>query len=102
MENVQRDEEQRYALASQEWTGREQSLLKEVQKLKEAKEELAAQLKGLKAKFDVEVEQRNAQTASESVQNGERIQELEEVIRELEEQNESLKSQTVKDQAVAK
>ena len=43
-------------MASQEWTSREQSLLKEVQKLKEAKEELTEQVKGLKAKFDVEIE----------------------------------------------
>ena len=42
--------------------------------------------------FDTEIETRNKQTASESAQNSERIQELEEVIRELEEQNETLKS----------
>ena len=102
LENAQKDEEQKFAVASQEWTSREQSLLKEVQRLKEAKEELTEQLKSLRAKFDVEIDQRNRQTASESAQNSERIQELEEVIRELEEQNESLKSQTVKDQAVAK
>ena len=52
--------------------------------------------------FDTEIEARNQQTANESAQNSERIQELEEVIRELEEQNETLKSQTVKDQAVSK
>lgn len=34
--------------------------------------------------------------------NSERIQELEEIVKDLEEQNESLKSQAVKDAAVAK
>jgi len=34
--------------------------------------------------------------------NGERIQELEEIVKELEGENESMKSQAVKDGAVAK
>ena len=33
--------------------------------------------------------------------NSERIQELEDIVRDLEEQNESLKSQTIKDSAVS-
>ncbi len=39
---------------------------------------------------------------AEEAANSERIQELEEIVKELEETNESLKSQAVKDAAVAK
>ena len=60
MENSQKDGEQKFTLASQEWASREQSLLKEVSKFKEAKEELSEQLKSLKGKYDVEIEARNA------------------------------------------
>ena len=102
MDNLQKDEEQKFTVARQEWSSKEQSLTKELSKLKESKDELADAHKQLKTRFDTEIEARNLQTANESAQNSERIQELEEVIRELEEQNETLKSQTVKDQAVSK
>ena len=55
----------------------------------------------MKQKYDTDVLQFNSQKAEEQQANSERIQELEDIVRDLEEQNESLKSQTIKDQAVA-
>ena len=62
---------------------------------------MTASYNNLKQKYDTDVLQFNSQKAEEQQVNSERIQELEDIVRDLEEQNESLKSQTIKDQAVA-
>lgn len=75
---------------------------RELQSLREHKEELTGQHSKLQKKFDTELLLKNQAQEQEEQANAERIQELEEIVRELEEQNESLKSQGVKDAAVAK
>ena len=75
---------------------------RELQQLREAKEELTGSNKNLQSRFDKELRQKNEAQEQEEQANVERIQELEEIVKELEEQNESLKSQAVKDGAVAK
>ena len=75
---------------------------RELQQLREAKEELSGSNKTLQTRFDKELRQKNEAQEQEDQANVERIQELEEIVKELEEQNESLKSQAVKDGAVAK
>ena len=40
MENQQKDDEQKYALAMQEWSTKEQKLVQELNMLKELKEDL--------------------------------------------------------------
>jgi hypothetical protein len=42
----------------------------------------------LKEKYDIDIQQYNSQKADEQVANTERIQDLEDIVRELEEQNE--------------
>ena len=75
---------------------------RELQQLREAKEELTSSNKTLQTRFDKELRSKNEAQEQEEQANVERIQELEEIVKELEEQNESLKSQAVKDGAVAK
>ena len=75
---------------------------RELQQLREAKEELTGSNKTLQTRFDKELRSKNEAQEQEEQANVERIQELEEIVKELEEQNESLKSQAVKDGAVAK
>ena len=48
--------------------------------------------KTLKERYDTDILQFNSQKAEENAANNERIQELEEIVKELEEQNDSLKS----------
>ena len=62
---------------------------------------MTAAHKTLKERYDTDILQFNSQKAEENAANSERIQELEDIVKELEEQNDSLKSQTIKDQAVA-
>ena len=102
LENSLKDEEQNSTIQRQEWHKREQMMDRELQQLREAKEELTGSNKTLQQRFDTELRQKNEAQEQEDQANVERIQELEEIVKELEEQNESLKSQAVKDGAVAK
>ena len=65
---------------------------RELQQLRETKDELSNNNKTLQRRFDTELRQKNEAQEQEEQANGERIQELEEIVKELEEQNESLKS----------
>ena len=65
---------------------------RELQQLRETKDELSNNNKTLQKRFDTELRQKNEAQEQEEQANGERIQELEEIVKELEEQNESLKS----------
>ena len=67
-------------------------LAEQLQSLREHKEELTGQHSKLQKKFDTELLLKNQAQEQEEQANAERIQELEEIVRELEEQNESLKS----------
>lgn len=75
---------------------------RELNTLRELKEDLSASNNKLQKKFDTELMAKNSMQEQEEQANSERIQELEDIVKELEEQNESLKSQAVKDGAVAK
>ena len=101
MEAQQKEEEQKALLDRQEWKNLETNLLKRGQTLKQQNEELTAAHNTLKQKYDTDILQFNSQKAEDQAANSERIQELEDIVKELEEQNDSLKSQTIKDQAVA-
>ncbi len=56
----------------------------------------------MQSRFDNELSAKNQAQQEEDQVNSERIQELEEIVKDLEDQNESMKSQAVKDGAVAK
>lgn len=84
LESQSKDEEQRVALITQEWTAKEQKLITELQMLKEQKEELTNQNKTLRSKYDEEMFSKNEEKEAEMSRNTERIQELEEYVKELE------------------
>ncbi len=75
---------------------------RELHQLRDAKEDLTNQNKKLQSRFDNELSAKNQAQQEEDQVNSERIQELEEIVKDLEDQNESMKSQAVKDAAVAK
>ena len=59
MENNQKDDEQKYALAAQEWATKEQKLVQELNMLKELKEDLSQQHTSLKSKYEDEMQHNN-------------------------------------------
>ena len=75
---------------------------RELKSLREEKEALTKSYGNLDSRFQTELIQKNAAQQEEDQVNSERIEELEEIVKELEDSNESLKSQAVKDQAVGK
>lgn len=89
-------------IARQDWHKREQQMERELQQLRETKDELTTTNSSIQKKFETEMAAKNQAQEQEEQVNTERIQELEDIVKELEEQNESLKSQAVKDGAVAK
>ena len=89
-------------IARQEWTKKEQQMERELVQLREVKEELTGSNATLQKRFETEMLAKTQAQEEEDQVNSERIQELEEIVKDLEEQNESLKSQAVKDAAVAK
>ena len=89
-------------IARQEWTKKEQQMERELVQLREVKEELTSSNTTLQKRFETEMLAKTQAQEEEDQVNSERIQELEEIVKDLEEQNESLKSQAVKDAAVAK
>ena len=70
--------------------------------LKELKEDLTSQNTTLKTKYQDEMTQNSELKSQEAALNQDRIQELEDLVRELEEKSDSIQSQAVKDQAVSK
>ena len=75
---------------------------RELVQLRESNKELTANGAKLQKRFDQELSAKIQAQEQEEQANNERIQELEEIVKDLEDQNESLKSQAVKDGAVAK
>lgn len=65
---------------------------RELQTLRDSKDELTTSNKKLQKKFDTELTAKNQMQEQEDMANTERIQELEEIVKEIEDQNESLKS----------
>lgn len=60
-----------------------------------------ADKKAVEAKYDSHLSKFNAEKEEESEQKSQRIHELEDFLKQLEEENESLKNKYEKDQAIA-
>ena len=89
-------------IARQEWHKREQQMERELQQLRESSKEMTSTNADLQKRYETEMAAKTQAQEQEEQQNSERIQELEEIVKDLEDQTESLKSQAVKDAAVSK
>ena len=73
LENNLKDEEQKFTMERQEWLKKEQIMDRELQSLRETKEDLTKQNKSLNSKYQKEMTDKRQLQEAEEAANSERI-----------------------------
>lgn len=100
MESKASQAEQDLSETQQKFQELETSLRKDLLKSKDTQSQLQKQNDELKAKFDTEITEFTQQKEQECQEQAERISELDQLVKELEDENDTLKSTFEKDQAI--
>ena len=91
------DAEQKLQLQESEWKQSEDQLKKDLAKAKESLSNALNEKKTVEQKYDTHLSKFNAEKEEESEQKSQRIQELEAYMKQIEDENESLKNKYDKD-----
>ena len=95
------DAEQKLQLQESEWKQQEEQLKKDLAKTKDSLTSALHEKKTVEQKYDSHISKFNAEKEEESEQKSQRIQELEAYLKQIEDENESLKNKYDKDQAIS-